>query len=160
MVDSTTTKTLPNGTTIGPDGKPCKTCNSLTNFRKSNKKNLTTVKDCPPDSEALGRATWTFLHTAASYYPTSPSPMHQRHMLSLLNALPSLYPCHVCADHLGEVMKVNPPDKAVTSREKVMTWLCQRHNEVNETLGKEIFSCSITHLDERWKDGPKDGRCG
>ncbi|GAV98642.1 mitochondrial FAD-linked sulfhydryl oxidase ERV1 [Lentinula edodes] len=26
--------------------------------------------NCPPDSEELGHATWTFLHTTAAYYPT------------------------------------------------------------------------------------------
>lgn len=56
-------------------------------------------------------------------------------------------------------MKVTPPDKAVGTREGVMKWLCERHNEVNEVLGKDKFDCSIDNLDERWKDGPKDGSC-
>ncbi|KAI0363140.1 FAD-dependent thiol oxidase [Pilatotrama ljubarskyi] len=112
---------------------------------------------CPPDVEQLGRATWTFLHTTAAYYPDAPSMAHRVSMLSLLRALPVLYPCSVCATHLGETMKTRPPD--VSSRAALSRWLCEQHNEVNERLGKEKFDCSVEKLDERWKDGPADGSC-
>ncbi|EIW79068.1 FAD-dependent thiol oxidase, partial [Coniophora puteana RWD-64-598 SS2] len=110
---------------------------------------------CPPDVEQLGRATWSFLHTTAAYYPDSPSPSQRSHMLSLLRALPALYPCTHCASHLGERMGAAPPD--VSGRRALSLWLCERHNEVNERLGKESFDCAKT--DERWKDGPPDGSC-
>lgn len=45
----------------------------------------------------------------------------------------------------------------VGSRKKLSEWLCRRHNEVNEKLGKEQFDC--TKVFERWLDGPPDGRC-
>jgi FAD-linked sulfhydryl oxidase len=175
----------PPGMVIGPDGKPCKVCSSSASFRnwkpttkntKSTSNNATsatlagagvtaaalaaseiTRKDCPADVEELGRATWTFLHTAAAYYPTSPTPGHKTHMFNLLSALPTLYPCGVCADHLKEEVKRFPPD--VSGREGLSRWLCERHNEVNERLGKEKFDCGIKNLDGRWKDGPSDGRC-
>lgn len=110
---------------------------------------------CPPDVEQLGRATWAFLHTTAAYYPERANPTQARHMHSLLSALPTLYPCSHCASHLGECMKKNPPD--VTGRAALSLWLCERHNEVNERLGKPVFDCRRT--DERWKDGPADGSC-
>ncbi|KAF8074902.1 ERV/ALR sulfhydryl oxidase domain-containing protein [Lyophyllum atratum] len=112
--------------------------------------------NCPPDVEQLGRATWTFLHTTAAYYPERPTLAHRSHMLMLLRSLPVLYPCTNCAEDFGEDMKVHPPD--VSSRVGLSQWLCQRHNEVNEKLGKERFDCAKT--DERWKDGPPDGSCG
>jgi mitochondrial FAD-linked sulfhydryl oxidase len=111
--------------------------------------------ECPPDSEQLGRSTWTFLHTAAAYYPVNPSPQHRRSMLSLLQSLPVLYPCNYCAEHLGGEMKKNPPD--VSGRAQLSKWLCDVHNEVNERLGKDKFDCARAL--ERWKDGPKDGGC-
>lgn len=114
-------------------------------------------KECPADVERLGRHTWTFLHTSASYYPITPSPFHQTSMLSLLNSLPTLYPCSSCADELGEYMKVNPPTEAVKQRSTLERWLCQVHNEVNGRLGKEEFNCD--QVGERWRDGPKDGSC-
>ena len=159
----------------GPDGKPCRTCTSLSDLKRSAKAfgtgsaltvgatdaNLAETRkvECPPDLEGIGRATWTFLHTTAAYYPTRPSRSHQVHMLSLLNALPSLYPCHVCAVHLKEEVNKFPPDRAVTTREGVIKWLCERHNEVNQRLGKRLWKCTIPELDERWKDGPADGSC-
>jgi FAD-linked sulfhydryl oxidase len=111
--------------------------------------------ECPPDSLALGYATWTFLHTTAAYYPTNPNPQQRRHMLNLLSSLPTLYPCSYCAQHLGGEMKRNPPD--VTSRDTLSKWLCGVHNEVNLRLGKEPFDCA--KVDERWKDGPANGSC-
>ena len=113
--------------------------------------------NCPPDVEDLGRATWTFLHTTAAYYPEKPSQTQRVNMLSLLRALPVLYPCSSCAQHLGENMKTRPPD--VSGRTRLSQWLCEQHNEVNERLGKERFECTVEKLDERWKDGPSDGSC-
>ncbi|KAL4252032.1 Sulfhydryl oxidase ALR/ERV [Abortiporus biennis] len=113
--------------------------------------------NCPPDVEVLGRATWTFLHTTAAYYPEKPTPTQRANMLMLLKSLPVLYPCSHCASHLGENMKTSPPD--VSSRYGLSRWLCLQHNEVNERLGKKKFDCAIEKLDERWKDGPSDGSC-
>ncbi|KAG8906835.1 hypothetical protein FRB99_006010 [Tulasnella sp. 403] len=111
--------------------------------------------DCPPDVEQLGRSTWTFLHTTAAYYPEKPTPAQQSDMLALLRALPTLYPCSWCASHLKDNLREFPPDKAVAGRGPLSKWLCDRHNDVNRRLGKDIFDCSKT--DERWKDG--DARC-
>ncbi|PIL25322.1 hypothetical protein GSI_13211 [Ganoderma sinense ZZ0214-1] len=113
--------------------------------------------NCPPDVEELGRATWTFLHTTAAYFPEKPTQAQRVNMLSLLRALPVLYPCSSCAQHLGENMKTRPPD--VSGRAGLSRWLCEQHNEVNERLGKERFECTVEKLDERWKDGPSDGSC-
>lgn len=113
--------------------------------------------DCPADVEQLGRATWTFLHTTAAYYPDAPSPTQRTRMLGLLFALPVLYPCTWCATHLGEEMKLSPPD--VSTRDGLSRWLCEQHNRVNERLGKPVFDCSLKSIYERWRDGPSDGRC-
>ncbi|RDB23652.1 FAD-linked sulfhydryl oxidase ALR [Hypsizygus marmoreus] len=111
--------------------------------------------NCPPDVEQLGRATWTFLHTTAAYYPERPTPTQRANMLMLIRALPVLYPCTHCADDFGEDIKVNPPD--VSGRVALSRWLCERHNQVNKKLRKDEFDCTKT--DERWRDGPNDGSC-
>lgn len=110
---------------------------------------------CPPDVEQLGRATWTFLHTTAAYYPDKPTPAQRANMLMLLRSLPVLYPCGWCAKDFGGDITANPPN--VSSRSALSLWLCERHNSVITKLGKERFDC--TKVDERWKDGSPDGRC-
>lgn len=113
--------------------------------------------DCPPDTAALGRSTWTFLHTTAAYYPTRAPPETQTNMRRLLESLSLLYPCVPCANDFQEDMRANPPD--LSGRAGLSRWLCERHNEVNDKLGKERFDCSWDSLNRRWKDGPEDGSC-
>lgn len=52
-------------------------------------------------------------------------------------------------------LKTNQPD--TRSRHTLSQWLCGIHNDVNVRLGKPEFDCS--RVDERWKDGWKDGSC-
>ncbi|KAE9393873.1 FAD-dependent thiol oxidase [Gymnopus androsaceus JB14] len=114
---------------------------------------------CPPDASQLGSATWTFLHTTAAYYPSKPSPAQRANMLSLIYSLPLLYPCRDCAEDFGRDLEAHKPTSAVRSREDLSKWFCERHNEVNRKLGKEVWDCGVEKMDERWKDGPGDGRC-
>lgn len=109
---------------------------------------------CPPDGLSLGRSTWTFLHTMAAYYPRSPTLEQQQLMRGMMHGLGEFYPCHICAEHLREQMKIEPP--VVTDRSGLSDWLCQMHNKVNLVLGKSEFDCKLAQ--ERWKDGPTDGR--
>ncbi len=53
-----------------------------------------------------------------------------------------------------EIVK-SPPD--LSSRLDLSTWMCQQRNIVNQKLGKSEFDCR--KVLERWKDGPKNGRC-
>lgn len=52
-------------------------------------------------------------------------------------------------------LKQEPID--VTSQKDFAQWLCRIHNRVNVKLGKPEFNC--LKVDERWKDGWKDGSC-
>ena len=52
-------------------------------------------------------------------------------------------------------LKRNPPE--TSSQHMLSQWMCRLHNSVNVRLGKPPFDCSW--VDERWKDGWKDGSC-
>ena len=58
--------------------------------------------ECPPDTGQLGRATWTFLHTWAAYYPEEPTRSQQSLARSMVEGLAEFYPCHFCRAHLQE----------------------------------------------------------
>ncbi|KAJ2850105.1 Flavin-linked sulfhydryl oxidase of the mitochondrial IMS [Coemansia brasiliensis] len=179
------TAQLPGASPAGKKStKPCRVCDSFKTWRRHEAKahlptsadgsnsagraiaagsasaaamsTATLVDDeCPPDSQVLGRATWTFLHTMAAYYPEKADPRQQEMMRSLLGSFSHFYPCGRCATHLREEMRSHPPP--VETRYSLSQWLCRTHNKVNELLGKPEFDCA--KVDERWRDGPRDGRC-
>src|ERR1700730_12406618 len=101
----------------------CDVCDRFKNWRPTKKS-----KHGPLSGEQLGRATWSFLHTTAAYYPISANAHQKRNMIALLESLPVLYPCQECGIDFGETMKEHPPN--VTGREELSKWLCERHNEV------------------------------
>ncbi|KAA8915307.1 hypothetical protein TRICI_002536 [Trichomonascus ciferrii] len=113
-------------------------------------------KDCPPDSEELGRATWTFLHTMAATYPDAPTSSEKSDMTTFMNIFSKIYPCWYCAEDFQKWIKSGNSPK-VDSKEDLSNWLCDAHNEVNKKLGKPTFDCKLWR--QRWKDGWNDGRC-
>ena len=115
----------------------------------------TAQSECPPDVEALGRSSWTLLHSIAASYPETPSRGQQSDMVSFVKLFSKLYPCWVCAeDFQGYISKHEPK---VESRTSLGQWMCRAHNDVNVKLGKPTFDCG--RWDERWRTGPKDGSC-
>lgn len=122
--------------------------NNNNNNNKNNSNNTTiTNHPLPPSKDDLGRATWTFLHTMAAYYPTKPDKTEQKQMSTFIEAFSFLYPCKPCAEHFRSEMEYNPPD--FTSRWTLSQWLCEMHNSVNEMLGKPLFPCG--DVLKRWR---------
>ncbi|XP_015792487.1 FAD-linked sulfhydryl oxidase ALR [Tetranychus urticae] len=113
------------------------------------------VIDCPVDKDGLGRASWTFLHTMAAYYPDKPTIQQQSEMMKFMNIFSNFYPCSHCAADMRNDISKDPPK--VDTRQSFSLWMCNLHNKVNQKLAKPIFDCS--KVDERWLNGPPDGSC-
>jgi hypothetical protein len=105
---------------------------TTTSASSASHNDASTAYPCPPNSLEIGRATWTFLHTTAAYYPNPPSSSQQSVMRSMMEGLAEFYPCHYCAAHLREQLKDSPPQ--VGSATELSQWLCKIHNEVRTRL--------------------------
>ncbi|KAK4194099.1 putative FAD-linked sulfhydryl oxidase ALR [Triangularia verruculosa] len=163
---STASQPLPKGVVLDKDGKPCRSCSAGADFAAwaSQAKAMSTGKpmipkkkrtDCPPDVVALGRSSWTLLHSIAATYPEKPTPSEQSDVISFMKLFSKLYPCWVCAEDFQSY--IEKKQIKAGSRDEFGNWLCEAHNDVNEKLGKKTFDCSKWL--ERWRDGWKDGSC-
>ena len=92
-----------------------------------------------PDPEELGRAGWLVLHTAAAAYPNHPTEAQRRHMYNFIVSWSHCYACSVCAYHMRQELKKNPPN--VSSKRAVSRYVCQLHNSVNAMLDKPTHDC-------------------
>lgn len=111
--------------------------------------------NCPPDVEALGRSSWTLLHSLSASYPTTPSNTEQTEMTQFMGLFAKMYPCWVCAEDFQEYMRKE--EIRVGSRDDFGKWMCGAHNAVNRKLGKKEFDCG--KWEERWRTGWGDGSC-
>merc|ERR1712037_20459 len=150
----------PKGVQLNPDGTPCRACTSVQDVKQRLGDAFggnPTRSDCAPDANQIGNAGWTILHTMAAYYPEKPTPEKKAAVMNFYDAFSKLYPCSHCADDLRQDLKTfNVKNE---SRASLSIWTCEMHNRVNEKLGKDQYKCDLDWLDQRWRDGWKDGSC-
>eukprot|EP01015_Nassula_variabilis_P032386 TRINITY_DN7542_c0_g2_i4.p1 TRINITY_DN7542_c0_g2~~TRINITY_DN7542_c0_g2_i4.p1 ORF type:complete len:171 (+),score=19.39 TRINITY_DN7542_c0_g2_i4:65-577(+) len=115
------------------------------------KSNLNETKEFQHETitrEQMGHMGWTLLHLMTGNYPVEPTIEDQQKMNEFLHLFGYFYPCKECSGHFLEMLK-NKPVRA-SSREELMAYLCELHNEVNIRLNKSVFNCKLVQL--QWGD--------
>jgi len=90
--------------------------------------------------EIWGPSAWTFLHTITLNYPNNPNDEDKSNHKLFFNNLKNIIPCEKCAIHYKENLKKYPLEPALESKELLVKWLIDIHNEVNKKNKKKIYS--------------------
>ena len=91
--------------------------------------------------EVWGPGGWIFLHTITMNYPNNPTEDQKFYYKQLFENLRYTLPCEKCANHYAENLKKYPLDQALKSKEKLIKWLIDIHNEVNiKNVGEKCFN--------------------
>ena len=92
------------------------------------------------EPKVWGPGAWLFLHSITLNYPENPTDndkmFHKNFFLNLQNVLP----CPSCAQHYSMNLKKFPIDPALESRELLVKWLIDIHNDVNIKNNKPVWS--------------------
>lgn len=74
-----------------------------------------------------------------SKFPLTPTASESESLKAYIYLFARLYPCGDCARHFQDIIARYPPQ--VGGRKSASMWACFVHNEVNRSLGKEMFDC-------------------
>lgn len=92
------------------------------------------------DPTVWGPKMWFTLHTITFNYPEVPSNHHKKVYSDFFNMLQYIIPCEVCSKHYAQHLINNPILTSLDSKEKLVKWLINVHNDVNISLGKKVYS--------------------
>ena len=90
--------------------------------------------------ETWGPHIWKALHYVSIGYPENPTEEHKQKYKTFYLLLKDVLPCQLCRDHYLENLKRVPLTDAILSdREKLIKWVIDIHNVVNEMNDKDIM---------------------
>ncbi len=79
---------------------------------------------------------WTTMHIVSLGYSTSPSSEEQEAAIKFYESLTTVIPCPICREHYKYFLQQMPVRNAVKTRDDLILWVYNIHNEVNKKLGK------------------------
>lgn len=98
---------------------------------------------------------WKFMHMVALAYPNSPTNEDKENYKIFFTILGNVLPCQLCADHYKQNL-INFPltDYILSSRDTLLKWTIDIHNEVNKSIGKKIldYDEAITLIKNNYED--------
>ena len=98
-----------------------------------------------------GPHAWIFLHSVTMNYPKEPTEKDKLIYINFFKELQHILPCEKCAYNYKRHLEDFPIEEALDSREKMIQWFINIHNEVNKELGKPIYTYDQVIEEYRYK---------
>ena len=93
--------------------------------------------------ENWGPNAWRTLHAMSLSYPRTPTETDKLNMKTFLFQFARFLPCKLCGQHFHELLQrhiVSESSTVLNSRNNFVNFVIDAHNEVNERIGKPIYS--------------------
>ena len=85
-----------------------------------------------------GPSAWLFMHSISFQYPENPTEEDKNNYKVFFESLKNTIPCPKCREHYSENLKQKPIQ--LNSRDELIQWVIDIHNEVNKKNSKKIYS--------------------
>ena len=89
-----------------------------------------------------GPPAWTFLHTVTYNYPDNPTEDDKRNFYNFFDSLQHVLPCEKCKGHYKQNIQKYNLKNNLGSRQELVKWLIDLHNDINKDNGKPGWSYS------------------
>lgn len=90
--------------------------------------------------EFWGPPAWKFLHIVALAYPENPNEYEKQSYKNFYTIIKDILPCKLCGEHYTQHLKNYPLDDIIlSSRENLVKWTIDIHNEVNKLNNKTVY---------------------
>lgn len=87
-----------------------------------------------------GPYAWKFIHMVALAYPSKPTEEDKLNYYTFFISISNILPCHLCSDHYkNNLLKHQLTDNVLSSRENLVKWTIDMHNEVNISNNKNVY---------------------
>lgn len=102
-----------------------------------------------------GTDLWKTCHRLSLAYPEMPTQKQKQAARSFFSSLGSLLPCPGCRRHYDSYFKQTFRNGSVASREALVKWVYDLHEEVNRRLGKPVGAVKIEDLQRLYNAFPR-----
>lgn len=93
------------------------------------------------DPKIWGPSSWNFMHYITIGYPERPNDEIKKNTYNFFMSLKYLLPCEKCRYNFNRHLEKYPlTNDILSSKDKLIDWLIQIHNEVNISTGKPAMA--------------------
>jgi FAD-linked sulfhydryl oxidase len=83
---------------------------------------------------------WKFMHYVSLGYPSDPTEQDKQNYKNFYTSLQHILPCAKCAHNYSHNLKKYPIDNHLGSRDTLVRWVIDIHNQVNTELNKKEYT--------------------